>query len=244
MTPTNIENKIINNRNIQINKSHSNFHYSNNHIVYTSCNFNKNDAKIKEEKSKENLNIYINQTKEYYNGKYEGIMLNNKRELNGIMIYNNGSKYEGQWRNDKKNGKGIFFSSHYFDCKNKVGMKYEGEFLNDKIEGFGIGTYSNGDIYEGEWKNNKQYGKGTVIYMEGSKYIGEWMNGKFEGIGIFYLKNGERFEGRFSDSKYNGYGKYYYNNGDYLEGIFKNDRPIENCLLHKTDGQIIQLNYH
>ena len=243
----------------KLNKAKSDLNYNNdinninNHIIYTSYNLKNrktehlnnsnsiNSNIISNEEDSENFNIYVNKIKYFDNGKYEGIMLNNKREIKGVMTYNNGAKYEGQWRNDKKNGKGIFISSHYFDCKNKVGMKYEGEFKDDKLDGFGIGTYSNGDKYEGEWKNNKQYGRGKVEYMGGSKYEGEWVNGKFEGIGIFYLKNGERFEGRFSESKYNGYGKYFYINGDFLEGIFKNDRPTGNCLLHKVDGTITQV---
>ena len=194
-------------------------------------------------KSKDNLNIYLKQIKEYKNGIYEGIMLNEKREIKGTMTYINGAKYEGQWRNDKKNGKGIFTSSHYYNCKNSIGMKYEGEFREDKFEGYGVTNYTNGDRYEGEWKNNKQYGKGVVTYFDGSKYDGEWKNGKFEGIGIFYLKNGEKYEGRFHNNKYNGYGKYYYNNGDYLEGIFKNDYPRGNCLLHKNDGSIVNVQH-
>ena len=58
-----------------------------------------------------------------YIGKYEGIILNGKRELNGIMIYNNGSRYEGEWKNDKRNGKGVFISSYYFNCENNIGLK-------------------------------------------------------------------------------------------------------------------------
>ena len=180
-------------------------------------------------------------TKKYPNGTYKGFIFNGKREKNGTMFFDNGAKYEGQWKNDKKHGKGVFTSSHYFDCKNFVGMKYEGEFKDDKFDGFGITTYTNGDKYEGEWKNNKQYGKGVVTYFNGEKYDGEWIDGFFEGIGIFYLKNGERFEGRFKDNKYNGYGKYFYLNGEWLEGIFKNDHPSGNCLLHKKDGSIINV---
>ena len=194
-------------------------------------------------KIEDNLKIYFKKIKKYENGIYEGIMLNDKREIKGTMIYSNGAKYEGQWRNDKKNGKGIFTSSHYFNCKYKVGMKYEGEFKDDKFDGYGITSYTNGDKFEGEWKNNKQYGKGVVSYFDGSKYDGEWKDGKFDGIGIFYLKNGERFEGKFFDNKYNGYGKYYYNNGDYLEGIFKNDLPRGNCFLHKSDGTTVNVQH-
>ena len=206
-------------------------------------NNNNNTKKYINIKTEDNLNVYIKQKKNYPNGIYEGIMLDDKREIKGIMMYSNGARYEGQWRNDKKNGKGVFTSSHYYNCKKVVGMKYEGEFKDDKFDGYGVTIYTNGDKYEGEWKNSKQYGRGVVSYIDGSKYDGEWVNGKFEGIGIFYLKNGEKYEGRFADNKYNGYGKYYYNNGNYLEGIFKNDHPKGNCILHKSDGTTINVHH-
>ena len=180
---------------------------------------------------------YRKTKKEYHDGRYEGIIINNKREIKGIMYYKNGSKYEGQWKNDKKHGRGVFISQNYNNPK-LIGIKYEGEFNNDKIEGYGVGKYTSGDKYEGEWKNNKQYGRGVLIYKEGGKYIGEWKNGKLNGNGIYYLKNGERFEGNFIDDKYNGYGKYYYNDGEFLEGIFKNDLPSGSCILHKIDGTV------
>ena len=223
-------------RNIIINQNKNNKNYFNNHIIYRSYNSKKEcfsyNSKY-QENEKNDINKYNNQIKMYDIGKYEGIIVDNKRELNGVMIYNNGARYEGGWKNDKKNGKGIYISSHYFNCENNLGFKYEGEFKNDKFEGFGIATYSNGDRYEGEWKNNKQYGRGTLTNIGGTKYIGEWLNGIFDGNGVYYMNNGERYEGHFSNNKYNGYGKYYYINGDYLEGIFKEDRPSINCILHR-----------
>ena len=228
--------------NLKCKKKNDEEDLNNNSNINDNININ-NSKKYKNIKTEDNLNVYIKQKKNYQNGIYEGIMLDDKREIKGIMMYSNGARYEGQWRNDKKNGKGIFTSSHYYNCKKVVGMKYEGEFKDDKFDGYGVTTYTNGDKYEGEWKNNKQYGKGIVTYCDGSKYDGEWVNGKFEGIGIFYLKNGEKYEGRFADNKYNGYGKYYYNNGNYLEGIFKNDHPRGNCILHKSDGTTINVHH-
>ena len=211
-----------------------------NKVNYSNINNINSITNISDKNIPKNIS-YNYVTKKYPNGTYKGYILNEKREKNGIMIFDNGAKYEGQWKNDKKNGKGIFTSSHYFDCKNFVGMKYEGEFKDDKFDGFGITTYTNGDRYEGEWKNNKQYGKGIVTYFNGEKYDGDWIEGKFDGLGTFFLKNGERFEGRFKDNKYNGYGKYIYLNGDWLEGIFKNDHPSGKCLLHKKDGTIVNV---
>ena len=46
----------------------------------------------------------------YYNGdRYEGDYKNNKREGKGIYYFNNGKRYEGNWKNDKKDGKGIMY---------------------------------------------------------------------------------------------------------------------------------------
>ena len=200
-------------------------------------NYSENKQITKYKIENQNVLNYISRRKKFKDGQYEGIIINGKRELRGIMNYKDGSKYEGQWKDDKRHGKGVFTSMNY-NNPNLAGIKYEGEFNNDRIEGFGIAKYTSGDKYEGEWKNNKQYGKGALNYVGGGKYVGEWKNGKLNGEGIYYLKNGERFEGKFEDNKYNGYGKYYYNNGEFLEGIFKDDLPSGECLLHKVDGSI------
>ena len=63
-----------------------------------------------------------------------------------IKEYDNG-KYIGEWNNDIKEGKGIFYHNN--------GDIYDGEFKNDKKEGKGIFYYNNGDKYEGEWKDDK-----------------------------------------------------------------------------------------
>ena len=61
------------------------------------------------------IRIGSRKTKKYPNGTYKSFIFNGKREKNGTMFFDSGAKYEGQWKNDKKNGKGVF----YFDCKNE-----------------------------------------------------------------------------------------------------------------------------
>jgi hypothetical protein len=62
-----------------------------------------------------NLNLALNNlsTKEYDNGLYKGQLVDNKREGKGIMYYNCGDKYEGEYKNDEKDGKGIYISKGY-----------------------------------------------------------------------------------------------------------------------------------
>ena len=46
-----------------------------------------------------------------------------QREGKGIQIWNDGSKYEGYWKNDKANGRGRLIHSY--------GDVYEGEWFED-----------------------------------------------------------------------------------------------------------------
>ena len=45
------------------------------------------------------------------------------KEGNGVYYYTNGNKYEGGWKNDLKNGHGI-----YYNFVN--GEKYEGQWVS------------------------------------------------------------------------------------------------------------------
>ena len=48
---------------------------------------------------------------EYANGdKYDGEWRNDVKEGKGTLVKADGDEYDGNWRNDKKNGKGTFFS--------------------------------------------------------------------------------------------------------------------------------------
>ena len=54
--------------------------------------------------------------------KYIGQILNGVPEGKGIMYWNNGDVYEGDWKNDKRKGEGI--------TSKKNGDRYEGEWKN------------------------------------------------------------------------------------------------------------------
>ena len=80
------------------------------------------------------------------------------------MIYDNYDKYEGDWKNDVKEGKGIYYY--------KKGGFYEGDFINDKREGNGIMIYDNGNKYDGEWKI--LLGKWKLLYWSMEKSFKKW----------------------------------------------------------------------
>ena len=73
------------------------------------------------------------------------------------MTYNNGDKYTGEWKNDKREGKGIM--------EYENGNIYDGEWKNDLKEGKGIMKYNNGDEYNGNWLNDLKEGKSPQILL-------------------------------------------------------------------------------
>jgi hypothetical protein len=68
----------------------------------------------------------------------------------GIQKWVDGAVYEGEWVNNKAEGKGTFWHAE--------GDVYIGEFKADQANGHGEYTHINGSRYEGEWVNDVQEG--------------------------------------------------------------------------------------
>jgi hypothetical protein len=87
----------------------------------------------------------------------------------GTMVYLNGDRYDGEFRDGKRNGCGTFTFANR--------RSYVGQFRDDQFQGQGIWTLENGDRYIGEFKDNKCDGQGTFISVDGSQKTGIWENG-------------------------------------------------------------------
>ena len=138
----------------------------------------------------ESLKKNLKYEKRYYNKDiYEGEFKNDKREGNGKYIWENGEYYIGQWLNGNKHGMGIIY---YKDGN----IKYEGDFVNGNAEGNGKYIYENGNYYIGQWLNDKFHGKGIKYYKNGNiLYEGDFVNGKAEGNGKYIWENGNYYIG-------------------------------------------------
>ena len=152
----------------------------------------------------------------YYNNGdyYEGEFQNGKKEGFGIIIYKNGTRYEGIFKNNKHNGYGKLIQLD--------GEVFIGDWKDGKINGKGVRYHSNGDRYIGSYINNIRNGEGHYIFSNGDAYEGNWNNGKANGKGKFTFKNGNIYEGDFKDNIICGKGKFTMNNGDVYIGVFKN----------------------
>jgi len=155
--------------------------------------------------------------------------VNTNSIINVTESFENGDKYIGEMKNEKAEGKGIY----YF----RGGDKYEGEFKDNKFNGKGIYYYREGDRYEGDFKDDKREGKGIYYSVNNCRYEGDYKNDKREGKGIMYYDNG-RYEGDFKNDKKEGQGIYYYNNGDREMGDYIKGKKKGNHVTLHNDGSV------
>tara|TARA_B100000513_G_C11899560_1_gene184961 strand:- start:385 stop:867 length:483 start_codon:yes stop_codon:yes gene_type:complete len=127
----------------------------------------------------------------------------------GTYIYsgkNEGDKYVGEWKDNKRNGQGTYT--------------------------FGPNSDYAGDVYRGQSKNDEWHGQGTYTWADGSKYIGSFKNNLMDGLGIMYYfadgKNkGDVFYGEYNEGKKNGLGLYIFNSGKGDLSYYINDKEIK-----------------
>ena len=117
----------------------------------------------------------------------------------GTINLNNGDKYVGEWKDDKKNGQGAYTFGNQSQW---AGDKYVGEWKDDEMNGQGTATFADGDKYVGEWKDGKNHGQGTYTHADGARYVGEYKDGKLHGQGTYTFADGEQWEGYYLNDKY------------------------------------------
>ena len=152
--------------------------------------------------------------KEHYQdgSTYIGYKLNSKKHGKGTLILANGSRYEGDWRNDVMSGLGkLFYDSNI--------LAYEGGFLNNKVDGHGI---MHNDQFFGADGTQKQPSQ-RFDYRDLESIRDNWVSfeGTFredmkEGIGKWHLGHEGVFVGEFRGDKANGRGMFIF--GDRVGG--------------------------
>lgn len=110
------------------------------------------------------------------NGSYQGQCADGRPNGTGEVVFANGDRLRGEFRNGRIDGQGTWTSG------------------------------TSGNTYTGNWRNGKRAGNGTYSWARGSQqYVGEWVDDKRQGKGTFVWANGDRFEGEFRDNRqYNG----------------------------------------
>jgi|GEM_PF-2744158 len=151
----------------------------------------------------------------------------------GTYVFDDGSKYVGNFINSKLDGQGTYTTAK--------GERYTGEFKYGMYNGYGTYYYSDGTAKEGTWENNEfkesvasaktgcvsgdcQNGTGVYSFVEGHLYKGAFKNGAFNGYGVYSFKTGDLYAGQFLNNKFHGKGKYTHLNGVLEDGIWTDNQ--------------------
>jgi hypothetical protein len=103
-----------------------------------------------------------------------------------LMEFKYDLDYTGEWKDDKKDGKGIF--------RWENGMSYEGDWKADKRSGHGKFTWPNKQVFDGIWVDDRRTGPGVLYMPDGSRYEGIWANDNLNGKVKLFDKNGKLME--------------------------------------------------
>lgn len=189
-------------------------------------NSNKKDTSNKENDIQASNSVTFNEPEyqkvkeDYIDGStYIGYKLKAKKHGKGTLILGNGSRYEGNWRNDVMSGIGkLFYDTNI--------LAYQGGFLNNKVEGHGImhnDQFLDGDSkspsctfdfrdlgsvkdnwvsFDGSFMGDMKEGVGKWHLADGSIFVGEFKKDKAHGDGVFHVggEGGEVVTGRWKDN--------------------------------------------
>ncbi len=104
---------------------------------------------------------------------------NNNFRGKGILIFENGDRYDGNFKNHKRDGCGRFSF-----MGGNVYEYYIGQYVDDQPNGLGRLRWKNGDEYRGNFKDYECEGKGVFKSANGYSKSGIWHKGNLLGDNI------------------------------------------------------------
>ena len=152
---------------------------------------------------------------------YEGEYKNGKPHGHGTMTSSdNKAIYDGEWKNGMRHGNGKLIITDKFN--------YTGPFEKDYFSGTGgVFCDNKGNIYDGDFEKGKFDGYGHYKMSSGDTYIGEFKEGLFNGKGQYNDKDGNVFDGEFKNRKKEDQNMLIKKTGEKVEGIFSNDELVK-----------------
>lgn len=152
----------------------------------------------------------------------------NRFHGHGVYTYTNGSVYEGQWVDGRKQGQGKQMQPD--------GSVYTGEWRDNQMHGKGRMRWDNGDSYEGTWSDGHMHGKGVFTSANGDRFQGSFVVNQREGDGVLTRRNGERFEGRWKAGMRDGKGVLTKPGLGVITGRWSDDKLVGDATVTFTNG--------
>lgn len=103
---------------------------------------------------------------EQQTGSYVGQCVDGLPNGNGIIVYDDGSEYKGDYKLGLRHGPGTMLWAN--------GNYYTGSWLGNLPQGLGKMVWSDGRRYEGKWFRGKLQGYGTYVNTSGETIYGLW----------------------------------------------------------------------
>ena len=159
----------------------------------------------------------------------------------GQHIFDDGTKYIGNFENGVINKYGIFFYSN--------GIHYNGEHFKGVWNGKGIFKYKEGIIiYKGFFKNFAFDKFGIIFTIQNNKgkiigkheYIGEFKYGRQNGIGIYKDPENRQYSGEWKEGNFGIIGKFEYPDGEICQGEFEKGIRQGFCYINYVDGSYFE----
>lgn len=159
-----------------------------------------------------------------------GCLSGNCTEGQGVKSYQDGSRYEGGFKDRQPQGQGTFYYPN--------GDRYVGQFNDGMPHGKGALHEAAGQTRRGHWMDGEfvgrepharkgcitgdcKSGSGTYIFSDGSKYVGYFQNGMPHGKGTVFYQDGRRYEGEMAKGYLNGYGTLFTKNERQISGYWQ-----------------------
>jgi hypothetical protein len=161
-------------------------------------------------------------------GRYSGFLIRGKPDGQGIMHYDDGRVYTGEWKRGRwhGNGKAVFTN----------GDIYTGEYEKDKRSGAGTYEWSDGRLYDGEFRDDQRQGMGIYSWPDGSVYKGSFHAGLRHGNGSYRFPDGSVYTGEFKEGKHHGFGELLWNDGRCYRGEWVNGCAEGHGIEIRMDG--------
>ncbi|KAM4549411.1 ankyrin repeat and MYND domain-containing protein 1 isoform 2-T2 [Odontesthes bonariensis] len=99
--------------------------------------------------------------------KYDGEFVNGLKHGKGRYSWKNGEYYEGSFYKDYKHGDGLYCWA--------TGHKFIGKFYLNRKEGYGQQIFPDGATFQGLYHSDQRFGPGVVTYPDGRQDVGLWL---------------------------------------------------------------------